>query len=147
MNMNPIMLLLLFADKGKGKSRAGAVEAMLTASNQIPEAPRTLLAVTQATDQADRQEQQQQAVAKREEALAKLFVDIVKNKLEGSVPEDIGKTLLADSRVQFMLGKLSDQTLKNQVIELLEGSAAPTAGARATRTGDSTKEKLPTGKP
>jgi hypothetical protein len=139
MNMNNwLPLFVLFADGGK-RNQAGAVEAMLTSSNQIPEAPRTLLAVTQARDQADRQEQQQKAVVRREEDLAKLFLDVVDNKLGGAVPAEIGKALLADLRIQFMLGKLSDQTLKNNFITKLD------AGARATGTGES-KGRLTTGK-
>ncbi|MCI0428835.1 MAG: hypothetical protein L0Z46_12555 [Nitrospiraceae bacterium] len=105
--MNNWMLpfFVLFADGRKG-NQAGAVEAMLTSSNLLPEAPRTLLAVTQARDQADRQEQQQKAVATRENEFAQLIFD---GKL--TVPTGGGQALLDDGRIQFMLGKLSDETL------------------------------------
>jgi hypothetical protein len=148
MNMNNwLPLFVLFADGGK-RNQAGAVEAMLTSSNQIPEAPRTLLAVTQARDQADREEQQQKAVTKREEDLAKLIVDVVENKLTVPVPDEVGAALLGDVRIQFMLGKLSDQTLKTKFIGVLGGTVSRGGGGGARPGGrGSGGSRLPTGKP
>lgn len=129
MNMNYLLPLLVL---GQGKNPAGAVEAMLTSSNQIPEAPRTLLAVTQAIDQADRQAQQQKAVAKREEELATLIGD-------GKLILPKGENLSNDSRMLFMLSKLSDITLIDNVGRKLTNNTEPTGDGHNVK-------RLPTGK-
>ena len=117
--MNNLMLwpLVLLAGGQKG-NQAGAMEAMLTASNQIPEAPRTLLAVTQAVDRADQQEQQQKAVAQRELDLANL---INEGKLNVSSNQDLRN----DPRMLYMISKVSDLGLRSQLEDKLNTQASP----------------------
>ena len=118
MNYSWLLFPLLLAD-GKGLNQSNAVEAMLTSSNQIPETPRLLLAVTQAKDQADRQEQQQKAATQREVDLANLIKEA---KL--TVPS--GTDLSGDPRMLYMLSKLSDPILKASVGKILDSGTVAT---------------------
>ena len=113
---NSLILPLVFLASGNKGNQAGAFEAMLTASNQFPEASRTLFAVTQAVDRADREEQQQKALIQREIDLANL---IDGGKI--TVPQDLSN----DPRMQFMLDRLADQTLRASVETKLKAQPQP----------------------
>jgi|SRR5262245_2446294 len=131
MDMINLLPFFLLADRKKQNRIDTADAAEVLMINQIPAGPRTLLTVVREADRADQQKQQQQAVAQREEALAQLIV-------EGKLVVGETKDLSNEPRVLYMIGKLSNQKLKDSVIEKLKSKGTAT-NPGATGTGVSRK--------
>ena len=132
------MPFILLAATGKGQNLTGAAEAMLTTSDQIPAAQRTLFAVVRETDRAHQQAQQQKGATQREVDLAEFLLnDRIDIKTTAGADD-----LSQNPRMVFMLNKLSDPELRESITNKLKGvaaernpsAAAPVGNRRAQRS-------------
>ena len=119
-NWLPLAAVVLASGKGKQQSTDVFETLML---NEMPKAPRAVLSVTQAVDRSNLQAAQQKAAAEREVALAVL---IDEGKLR------VGADLSNDSRIQYMVQRISDESLKQRVITKLGSPEDPATRTRGT---------------